>query len=250
MVLEEAIMKVCIPTINQFELLEEAIQLYQNDDAVESIHIIDNSCGLCPRFFKTYDHIKILTPQEPWSVGKSWNWFLANIPGDLIIANDDALPRPNCVTNMAQALADDSEKEIDIFFGCVIGNDSSSDNNYSFFHMRPFLATAIAEFDKLHGLSTDETYGPFNQRYNKAYYEDCHSDYIRRLLGLQAMTVMDALYDHVGSATVKSYGNDREAPLVKAHNRSMEKNARIYAATWGGLPGHEIYTIPFNRKSL
>ncbi len=36
-------MKVCIPTINQFELLEEAIQLYQNDDAVESIHIIDNT---------------------------------------------------------------------------------------------------------------------------------------------------------------------------------------------------------------
>lgn len=225
-------MIVCIPTITKFDLLEEAIDLYKHDPAVEQIWIIDNSCGQFP--IKTHDvsqsvPVTVIIPETPMTVAQSWNYFIKNVPGDLLIANDDCFPRPNCVTNMATALVDDSDEEVGIFFGCVVENESENDNNYSMFTVRRWLWEQI---------------GGFNENYRPAYYEDCEFDWQRRQLNVKAQTVMDALYTHVGSATIKSYGNDKDNPRVKQHNKDMHRNARIYVGRWGGLPGREIYTTP------
>lgn len=229
-------MIVCIPTIARFDLLDEAIELYKLDPAVERIFVIDNSCGQYQ--MRQYDEIQAvpvitIVPNQPMTVAQSWNYFLRHIDGDLLIANDDAFPRPNCVTNMAQALADDEDQEIGIFFGCVVENTSDADNNYSMFCVRRWLWERI---------------GGFFEEYKPGYYEDCEFDWERRLLDVKAQTVMDAFYTHVGSATIKSYGNDGNDPRVKLHNASMRRNARIYVARWGGLPGREVYKTPFNGK--
>lgn len=228
-------MKVCIPTILRFDLLDEAIELYKQDDAVTSIWIIDNSCGdYKPRLYDAEQKVPVtvIVPETSMTVPQSWNYFIQHLEGDLLIANDDAFPRPGCVTAMQGAIDEDEDKEISIFFGCVVDNESEHDNNYSMFSVRMALWREI---------------GGFSEAFSPGYYEDCDFDWQRRLLGRRAVTVMDAQYTHVGSATIKAHKEANDVEWMKTHNRQMFKNARHYTAKWGGLPGREVYKTPFNK---
>lgn len=227
-------MDICIPTINQFDNLRKAIELWRMDDCVEDIFVIDNSCGACPKF-SDFPNVKVIVPDAPMPIAEAWNRFIRMAyeqHRSIIISNDDCFPRPNCATEMQCAINDDVDCDVSIFFGCVVENENKIDNNYSMFSVR---------YDHYQHI------GAFDEAFTPAYYEDCDWDYRRRLLHMLSLTVMDAQYEHIGSATAKSY-KEESIEKATAFNKKMLRNASYYAAKWGGAPGREIYIDQFNGK--
>lgn len=80
--------------------------------------------------------------------------------------------------------------------------------------------------------------GEFDEKFYPAYFED--NDYHRRILmsGYKAITVVKAPYYHYGSRTQNS--------INVVNSEQFLKNKEYYVSKWGGEPGAEIYSIPFN----
>jgi GT2 family glycosyltransferase len=85
-----------------------------------------------------------------------------------------------------------------------------------------------------------ERVGRFDERFYPAYFED--NDYHRRmkLAGIKEAFVEDTGYEHVGSATLKSFSPEE----TQEHHRNFVRLRELYVLKWGGLPGAEIYETP------
>lgn len=80
--------------------------------------------------------------------------------------------------------------------------------------------------------------------YLPKYFAD--GDYYRRLnlAGYpQINTEVPILHHNSGASTVKS-----DASLAAVHNATFSQYLRYYVVKWGGEPGQEAYTAPFNRS--
>lgn len=75
-----------------------------------------------------------------------------------------------------------------------------------------------------------------------AYYED--NDLARRsvLLNVQSCTIMNSIYFHFWSRTLKQESGG-------SNNRFFEANRNYYKAKWGGDFGHETFALPYNGKN-
>lgn len=82
--------------------------------------------------------------------------------------------------------------------------------------------------------------GRFDEKFHPAYFED--NDYHRRVLmnNMTARIVPQAPYFHYGSQT------QRKAGVVAP--QQFEQNKKYYQDKWGGVPGAEIYAVPFNES--
>jgi len=90
---------------------------------------------------------------------------------------------------------------------------------------------------------TIERVGYFDSNFYPAYFEDNDYHYRIKLAGLRGVKVNRALYFHYGSRTIKE-GED----IRMRSNLGYVANRDYYQRKWGGLPGQEKYTTPFNRK--
>jgi GT2 family glycosyltransferase len=83
--------------------------------------------------------------------------------------------------------------------------------------------------------ATVERVGWFDERFYPAYYEDC--DYYRRcdLAGVKRENVPGASAEHLNSMALKS---GAKFPDLRPY----------YIEKWGGPPGEERFTVPFNYK--
>jgi hypothetical protein len=82
----------------------------------------------------------------------------------------------------------------------------------------------------------------FDERFRPAYFED--NDYHRRvILGGEGDRIfgVNLPFHHVGSATL-----DRAPEARAAFAPKFERNRAYYVEKWGGLPGSETFTTPFN----
>ncbi|MCY9511505.1 glycosyltransferase family 2 protein [Paenibacillus larvae] len=80
--------------------------------------------------------------------------------------------------------------------------------------------------------------------YLPKYFAD--GDYYRRLnlAGYpQINTEVPIMHHNSGASTVKS-----DASLAAVHNATFSQYLRYYVVKWGGEPGQEAYTAPFNRS--
>lgn len=89
---------------------------------------------------------------------------------------------------------------------------------------------------------TYDMVGEFDENFNPAYFED--NDYHRRvdLLGLRAEGDRAAVMYHYGSQTQNAVSNKPVVPPPQ-----FVKNRQYYVEKWGGEPGSERFTTPFNR---
>lgn len=90
------------------------------------------------------------------------------------------------------------------------------------------------------------TVGTFDNNLFPAYYED--NDYQRRVVlsGLSYGTCGNlGDISHYGSATIQLDNNKRLANDV-----TFMMNKEYFIKKWGGLPGQETYTTPFNNPEL
>ncbi len=90
-----------------------------------------------------------------------------------------------------------------------------------------------------------EQVGCFDENIFPIYFEDCDYSYRAKLLGLHLGHVHETTLYHGGSMTVNS---DEE--LGHQHNFTFVRNESYYMRKWGGKPGEETYTHPFNDASL
>jgi len=106
-------------------------------------------------------------------------------------------------------------------------------NAFSLFVISNFIIDKVGLFD--------ETISP-----NYAYYED--NDYYRRmqLLGYNLNKVKACNVGHYSSATLKSYNSQQ----TREHHMRFNIATENYVKKWGGLPGKEIYTVPYNGKTI
>lgn len=95
--------------------------------------------------------------------------------------------------------------------------------------------------------------GEFDEVFTPAYHED--SDMIRRmdLKGLpRGVIAEDALVYHGELATMKGCLEIENASIrerlqfMVAIRQVVNKNNQLYIRKWGGLPGKERYTVPYN----
>jgi GT2 family glycosyltransferase len=88
-----------------------------------------------------------------------------------------------------------------------------------------------------------EKAGYFDEMFWPAYFED--NDFHRRM-GIAGVTetIAPCGYDHMNSATMKKYTKDE---LELHHERFLACRA-YYVSKWGGMPGAERFTVPFDGK--
>lgn len=225
---------VCIPTVAKFDLLQKAVDSFRHDPLVEDVWIWDNSAGQCPAITGATIN---MGHQRNVGVAGAWNRFFNGAlyvheggvrydSRDIVIANDDLEAHSYCVTNLIDAAR--NNPDVDIFYATDDEDPESEKNHFSLFYLRNSAYLKV---------------GPFDEKFWPAYHEDCDYGYRMKLLGMKSMRVNEARYTHVGSATYKSYDEERRA----IHDRHMRQGQMYYVAKWGALPGREFYTTPFNK---
>jgi GT2 family glycosyltransferase len=82
--------------------------------------------------------------------------------------------------------------------------------------------------------------GYLDENFFPAYYEDNDHRYRMKQAGIE-WEYLPLKYQHAVSATIK------RDPAIYARNRmTFKENGRYYIEKWGGLPGQEKYTTPFD----
>jgi len=194
---------VCVPVLKRYDLLRDLVASLPSG---VMLHIINNgrdaarlSAALAGR------EAHVLTPPDPMGVAESWNWFLANVPEERVIVNDDVTFAPD---SLAKLLA----PKTDMTFAQGIG--------FSCFVIRNRAVKRIGVFD--------ESISP-----GYAYYED--DDYMARMRrgGVSATDVVDSGIVHLRSSTLEK---NTEAEMQEHHRRFHIARAN-FVEKWGMMPG-------------
>lgn len=217
----------CIPTYKSFEECRLSIHAVMRGSIQPTqVIVIDNSGNGSAALYlsetlRLFDNVFVWPQNRNIGVSAAWNMFHHNISKDyIVIANDDIQVH----TYTLEALV--TRAQVDETLPIIHGNNDSG-NAYSLFLLRHWAFKKIGDFD---------------EKFSPAYFED--NDYARRLLlaGYDGYFEKAVTYDHVGSSTLKKYTQQE----MEAHHRAFERNARYYRAKWGGMPGEERYTEPFD----
>ena len=218
-----------IPTYNQFDRAAAAIQAIYTTSTVipDQIVVIDNSetggavQALQP-MMDQYPSVHVI-PRQQNILAAAWNDIMRLFDNDyVIIANDDVIPHPQAIEALVTAGHDYPDY-------AMLNGSGHSGNSYSFFLLRQWAYRMI---------------GPFDEHFIPAYFEDNDYDYRLKLLDLIRYEVINATFDHYGSATMRAL--DERA--ITKHHRSFGRNQRYYMKKWGGMPGAERFTEPFAQE--
>lgn len=164
-------------------------------------------------------------------VSKGWNAGLKRsieVECDhAIILNDDVILRPGTIEKIAY------DSKADLVSATNLRDDEvhngyDSHPDFSCFAVRP------AEFV--------ERFGWFDENFSPAYFED--NDMARRMIISGGVYTRDlsAGMMHKGSVT-----QNMDGPVVTS--QMFERNREYYIRKWGGQPGKERFTSPFNDVS-
>lgn len=210
----------CIPTLNRYDLLDELITSVSESSLLpEKIEIIDNGGKLDCNDLTNHNNLDIVIHTQIYNTGVSysWNWFLKNSKFPMLICNDDIKFSRDDLKNFSDAN------------GALLyyTNNIIQLNMFSCFMPTKELIDIIGYFDEM---------------FYPAYYEDCDYAYRMKLAGILPKPIKTEI-DHAGSATVRYFSKDR----LNQHHQDFRKNTDYYKSKWGGLPGEELYTRPFNK---
>jgi GT2 family glycosyltransferase len=144
-----------------------------------------------------------------------------------IISNDDVVLFRNAVPSLCRYVDD---QRIVASAKSIMGEAHPRGINYWCFAVRP------AEFiDKV---------GFFDENFTPAYFEDDDMAYRIKLAGHESYNTSVEAY-HAVSGTQHHRGLDD--PVVKWDD--LQKNVAYYREKWGGDPGSEVFTHPYNDET-
>lgn len=197
---------VCVPVLNRYDLLRELLLSLQASTLQPArVYVVDNgrrpedlsrAMAACP---VPYD---VHSPATPMGLAEAWNWFVANVPEDRLIANDDVTFAPDSLMSMAAKPAS--------FVSCTFG--------FSCFILRDACVAAVGLFD--------ESISP-----GYAYFEDM--DYLRRM---KVVGVCDDVVEcgvvHRRSSTPSVYTTAE----AQEHHRRFDLARQNYERKWKDGP--------------
>jgi GT2 family glycosyltransferase len=91
-------------------------------------------------------------------------------------------------------------------------------------------------------METIDKIGLFDEKFYPAYFEDNDYHFRIKMAGLKAIKTNQALYYHFGSMSVKNNQETRDLS-----NGFYLQNKEYFNKKWGGYPGQETFTTPFNK---
>jgi GT2 family glycosyltransferase len=242
-----------VPTLNRWDLCQKLLksacagtlvpdllvvvdngQQVQSSEALQSVESPDRNLGITSwriQFGEEGEEARIVIVESPGrnlGVGASWN-FLAKryltTPDDrLLVCGDDTLLSSDLVAQLVKTM---DESGVDFVFPDPAL--STMPQMFSCFMVRQSL------FEKV---------GYFDERFWPAYFED--NDFHRRMKFAGATeAVAPCGYEHANSSTMKAYSPDD----LERHHMRFRLCRDYYIEKWGGLPGHETFTVPFNKTA-
>jgi GT2 family glycosyltransferase len=200
---------VCVPVLKRYDLLKELIRSLESGSVQPtSLVIIDNGRDakqLLPAIGDASMRVDTFTPVKALGLAESWNWFIAHVPEERVIVNDDVVFAPESLEKMVMTPG--------AFVSALAGT-----NACSCFLLRDSCVQRVGMFD--------EAISP-----GYAYFEDC--DYVERMRQLNLwITAVDCGVQHLGSQTIRA--NDSGEMLD--HHRRFLIAQENYIAKWGRLP--------------
>jgi len=225
-----------IPTLNRADLLLPSLYFYLHDFPDTRIVIVDNgkqsiSAPLARYVGKHFGEPKPVFIAESDSnigVAASWNFILRDIfktPGNeyAVILNDDIYWGREQVD--FQLFLNEFKRTFiqqpGIEKGFILVPKESK------YDWSIFVISRAAW----------ETIGEFDRNFFPAYFEDCDYKYRAKLAGVQIFEILGAPARFVSSGTIQ-----KDKTLLA----NAGKNREYYIAKWGGEPGKEVFTAPFN----
>lgn len=210
-------MKFCIliPTINQKELLLEALEYYKNAFFDIPIYIVDNGMQNIP---KISPNIYIYPQMNNLGVAGSWNYLIEkaiiNKYEYFLILNDDIILKKdqNVILEMLKEYGNDKFIRPNDFY------------NWSAFILSKNIYLRVGKFDT---------------NFEKCYFED--NDYTYRM----KLENIPIIYDTKLNAEI--YNNSMTIKK-EPHLNNFNNNMNYYMSKWGGMPNEEQYITPFNRQ--
>ena len=219
---------VVMPVVNQFE---------NGIKALESIHV-DNSFVWTPFIINNWDSNK--------GVSAAWNQGTKDAIERgydyILIINDDIVLTHFALNHMIKLMSENDDIGLLTSSNCRdlmtledlkkaefpnYENDLIDAPNFSCFLITPKTYNHIGEFD---------------EGFTPAYFEDNDYCYRTILSGMRILRSQNAMFYHYGSLT-QTFGR----PVVPAE--MFKKNRNYYAEKWGGEPGQEGYTLPWNNQA-
>lgn len=222
---------VVIPVLNQHKLAIQALE------SIESFYrwtpiVIDNS-------------------RRGLSVAESWNWGIKKSQERndyTLVINDDIVMAPYSIDQMYRYL------KANPHIGVLTATDYR--DHYSVEEVREGRFLDDRQMNQDHGeidapdfacfmigRQGYEEIGEFDENFRPAYFEDNDYTYRSILAGRTARRIQSAGFFHYGSQT---QNHNPSHPVVPPPQ--FIKNRSYYIDKWGGEPGKERYTVPFNRK--
>lgn len=202
-----------IPTLTRYDYLKACLSsILLGSLQPWEICVVDNGGHFDERIIQGTPQCRVRVVRPGYNLGVAGSWNLIHslyAPEDIVFCNDDVMFGPRA---LEQLMAHD-----DAF---VPANPHQA---WSCFLQREVLWNAVGEYD--------DGFWP-------AYFED--NDYVRRmsLSGFAPSPLKHSLpITHVGSST---------GGLAFAR---FEWNKQRYALKWGGVPGQETFSVPWNGLS-
>jgi hypothetical protein len=219
---------VVVPVLNQFELAVKSL---------ESIRFPNNF---------TWQPIIINNWSHNNGVAAAWNLGCKKAIESnfdyIMIINDDIVCAPHTPFHMVDLLSD---KSIGVITATDHRNSMTADEvrvaSYPSYETEILDAPDFACF-----MLTPESYkhiGQFDENLYPAYFEDNDYCYRSILSGLQCVRSQNSVFYHHGSQTQKS-----GEPVVPSEQ--FEANRDYYTRKWGGVPGEEVHSHPWNDYNL
>ena len=217
-----------IPTLHCYNRLTRLLQALDDSscsDFALDFTIVDNGGKLSEspwmeQLSALKSEVRIVTPTRNLGVSASWNAILRFL-GQCIIANDDIMVSKEDIGTLVQK-ADECPESM-----FVAGQEGGWT---IFWANRPGKWLSMSGFD---------------ENFYPAYYEDNDADRRLMLEGLHRTQVILPSWVHDNSSTLY----DGSIEYQKAHWVSFNKNGLYYQRKWGGMPGSEQFTTPFNTNT-
>lgn len=217
-----------IATLTRYDLCAKMIESACDGVTRKPDHVvvIDNGGNLPASGLHSLKHeVEVLRPGKNLGVGPSWNVLARHClqsPDDrLLISGDDVELNSDVIDTLVKTM-----EECGLDFVFPDSNRSINHTMFSCFMVRSTL------FEKV---------GYFDEKFWPAYFED--NDFQRRMNFVEATYgVSPCGYRHASSATMKSYTPDE----LEAHHVRFRACRDYYVSKWGGLPGAEKFTMPFD----
>ena len=191
--------------------------------------------------------VQYLESTSNMGVASAWNRGIRYLFTDekidkVLVLNNDILLHPSAIEELATAMDGHPHPVItatDVASQCAVPQDVRGlpVPSKRYFTDEPEFSCFMISREGY------ELIGEFDPKFHPAYFEDNDYHYRAKLLHKRMVKLNTALYYHYGSRTIKE-----NADVADTVNTFYLQNERYYVTKWGGKPGEEKYTIPFNGK--